>query len=187
MTINRPQDTDRRTVLKTIGTAIVGAVTMTESAVAHEPKGGGKAPVELTWGSDRDEWELLTGNFPTPSDEESHAPLYIIAPVVDSEGNYLSHNGEAQGNTEHGGVTPSPFDEHDHVVPTPGSKKFNANWHTKVVYESNEKDPAQYVGRPPTASEIEADASAGNVVIEDAPNPIDPGEPFVFTCPIRPH
>lgn len=110
MTINRPQDTDRRTILKTFAMDIVGAATMTESAVAHEPKGGGKGPVELTWGSDRGEWESLTGNFPNPSDGESHAPLYILAPVADSQETYLSHNVKTHENIEHGGVTPIPLD-----------------------------------------------------------------------------
>lgn len=182
MTSNEPR-INRRTALKVIGVGVVGGVGFSGKAVAQPP------PDEPTWGSDgTDHWQLMDANNPTPSNHESHRPLYGIAPA----------NG---AHSEHGTHTIGP---HDHVVDTPGSgKAFTAEWHVFLFQEFDESDgwvltngsltgsgDATSDGEGPTITKID------NKVAVNAPDdPDDPNDGDLrlvdtgveFTCPVRPH
>jgi len=164
-----PSHTDRRTVLKTLGTAVAVGAGVTGTAAAHRPGPNGQIPVFLTWG-DHEIWELVDAEPPTrdrdrdaEGDCSAHSPLYLIAPV--------------------GGPHSPQFGDFDQVVPVPGgpnASAFSAQWHPKLVLDEagHPVNTDQDGNLLTSAARIDA---ATNVRIAPL------AESTVFTCPVRPH
>lgn len=152
----------RRTALKAIGVGVVGGLGLSSKAAAQPP------PNEPTWGSDgTDHWQLADANNPTPSDPESHRPLYGIAPAMGAHSPHGTHD----------------IGPHDHVVDTPGSgKAFTANWHVSILFDSdgNLSNGGFSGADPPTISKID------DLVATDPDFILVPTD-IEFTCPVRPH
>lgn len=151
-------DANRRTVLKTIGSGVVGVAALTGVASADH----GERTTFGTWGSDgTDAWEMLdTGHH--PSNDAAHEPLYLIAP---SDGCQSPH---------FGGVA-------DHVLETPGGgNAYSAEWHVKAVVDVTTENLVDFTGESPTISKIdEVVANDEDLIIADTGGH--------FTCPVRPY
>lgn len=181
--MNGLKDTNRRTVLKTIGASVAGGTVLTGTASAddfeypgEQPRVADLPPVFPTWGSDgTDHWEMLDPAAPQNTDHESHRPLYHIAP---SGGDHSPH-----------------FFVLDNVVDTPavGGGDYSAVWDVSFVvddpasfWEAIEKENIQLllatlVSFPePTVSKVEA-------AIENDSDVHEIDIPFQFVCPVRPH
>lgn len=187
-------DTDRRTVLRTIGAGVVGAATVAGSAVGH-PDDESSGPWVPAWFED-DIWELTVrppaGGEPTETPPESHAPIYHIAPGAKPDEGYgcpqfaadVSYlNGyDDFADGPWGTVAWDQTAEHD---------PFSVNWHVHWVFEpgSDPYEPADMVneaavepGGDPVAltdgARLRAAAELGNVDMVDGL--------FIFNCPLRP-
>lgn len=115
----------RRSVLKTIGGAVVGSAGLAGTAAANQSQNA-RPPVVppsffTTWGSDEtDDWELtdVSGDRTEPIGNATK-PYYVIIPT---------------------GLSESPhFFLHDQVVDTPRQNRgaYNANWHAHNVFYDN--------------------------------------------------
>lgn len=205
-------DTNRRTVLKTVGAGIVGGVAVTGTVSAghtddHTPHRPPQTPPGFfpTWGSDEtDDWELTdtSGDRNEPIDQSVKA-YYLIIPT-------------RLGDSPH-------FFGFDQVVDTPPGNQgsYNANWHAHNVFYDNPEH--QHHGKHYNGSMVwnpgsgfvsvsPNDANEGRTGADDFLNTVDQiqtadakgyandvhhkdnipdGAPdifveFTFTCPVRP-
>lgn len=181
-TMEIPNESKRRTVLKTIGAGVVGGTVLTGTAAAHG--GGGRDHRVPTW-FEGQVWEM-TARPPAgsePTDDESHAPIWHIAPAAAgktcpqipaglldfSEMNNTGPFGDGWGSVA--------FDE------TASANPFTTLWHIHWVFEKG--------SQPYTPSDlVNVDQDDNPLIdtstIKNATNVDIVPIPFVFNCPIRP-
>lgn len=162
---------NRRTVLTTIGTGVVGS-TILAGAASGGDTGDERRQDSFTWGRE-DLWEMLASEGPgdDEGDEASHRPIWLIKPMTGTG---------VPGSDHSPHPAPLPFDI-DHVVPIDG-QEFTAQWHVHFVVEEGGSVPGDL-----TRTDQNGDYLISADRIRNATNiDIIPTDE-VFTCPVRPH
>jgi hypothetical protein len=171
----------RRTVLKTIGVGVSAGTIFTGSVAAHG--GGGRDFRVPTW-FEGEIWEMTSKppHGPEPTDDNSHAPIWHIAPAADGK-----ECAQIPGFLDFSNLEKLPQFEGDwssvFFDQTASANPFSTLWHIHWVFEadSGPYSPDDLVnvdqkGSPLTDTETVKNAENIDIV------PI----PFVFNCPIRP-
>lgn len=196
MKMDERNNTNRRTVLKTLGAGFAGGTLGAGSAAAH---GGDQR--EEAWLLD-DVWEMAdrppSGEEPT--DDSSHVPIYYIAPgakpaegydcaqVTLDFGKWETHP-ETKETFKNGKWGEVPVDQTLHDIPPP-EVEFTTLWHEQFVFDKKTFDnksgkdlvPADLVN---TDHEGDPLTNSGRRILK-ATNVEVVSVPFVFNCPARP-
>lgn len=77
--MKQPRDTNRRTVLKTLGAGVAGGTALTGTVSAH---GGGGRDFRLPSWFENSVWELTARPGGLQAAEESHAPIWHLEPGI---------------------------------------------------------------------------------------------------------
>lgn len=164
-----PLDTNRRTVLKTLGASVVSGTVLSGSASADD-SGDERRQDSFAWAQNT-LYDMLESEPHPPDeddegDEEAHRPLWVIATMA----------GTGVDGAEH---SPHPNPQNapiDHVVPV---VDFSAQWHVHLVWEEGTTNFTRIDQNGDYLTSASRIRNATNVDII----PTD----VVFTCPIRPH
>lgn len=171
-----PNESKRRTVLKTIGAGVVGGTVLTGTASAGDT-GDNRRQDSFAW-AQNDLYEMLESephppNKDSEGDEEAHRPLWLI---------------KATGKQH----SPHPNPENlfiDHVVPL---VDFSAQWHVHLVLDA-EKPFIDHDNDPDTDKVPNFVNQVDSGPLLTSANRINNADvhiqetDIVFTCPIRPH
>lgn len=188
--MDRPRPIDRRTVLKTMAAGVAGGTALAGPAAAH----GSDPPRVPSWFED-EIWEMAVRDpvGTDPTDDNSHAPIWQLAPGTDGKScpqvpaGLVDFSFIEDGNTFASGAWASVAFDH-----TLSAFPFSTLWHVHWVFDDGATTPYEpsdlvnasviETGGSPvpltSGSKIRAAESLGNVSIESIP--------FVFNCPIRP-
>lgn len=175
-------DARRRTVLRTMGGAIVGSTVFGGTASASDTSDERRQD-SFAWARN-DLYEMLEAephppNRDSEGNEAAHRPLWIIKSMAGTGVDGSDHS-------PHPNPSGAPI---DHVVPL---ADFSAQWHVHLVVDMEE--PFVDVdgdGEPETPNLVRTDHDAQYLTsanrIQNADNVAILETEVVFTCPIRPH
>lgn len=130
-------------------------------------------PTEIAWGNDK-LWDMLFPHAPSPANDHSLEPIYMVYPNDPSHPQSEGHPGLGIG-------------RHDHVIPVPPHNKgsFSGTWNIVVVLKPEYKDAAapftmnELAGPFKSAEEVQDAVNSGNAFLHDIG--------FNLVCPVRPH
>lgn len=202
-----PKESKRRTVLKTIGAGVVGGTVLTGTAGAH---GGGGRDFRVPVWFETQVWEMTSKppHGPEPTDDNSHAPIWHIAPNADSDAENAQSKAQIPGLIDFSMMEDDPrftgdwgttTDEEGRVVPCSGvlfdqtasANPFSTLWHIHWVFDGRAAkpyEPADLVNEAVTTSGGSPEPLTSGSRIKDAEllgNVVVEDIPFVFNCPIR--
>lgn len=193
------RDTNRRTVLKTIGAGAVGSIALSTPVAAH---GGGGRDQRLPSWFETQLWEMAerppVGQEPT--DHHSHAPIWQIAPDAGDQGcaqipgildfgpfaeaaPFLAEDGSWAADYDgEGNLIPGSGPYMDHTL---SANPFSPIWHVHFVFDKTASFP--YSQSDLVNVDHNDDPLTSGSRIRNATNVVIESVPFVFNCPIRPN
>lgn len=174
-----PLNTDRRTVIKTLGAGVVGGTVLTGRASAGDWNDERRQD-SFTW-AQNELYEMLDSEpedhgQDDEGDEEAHRPLWVIDSMADTGVEGSDHSPHFAGMV-------------DHVVPL---VDFSAQWHVHGVVDSDQPFvDTDGDGKPDFPNFVNQDDSGTYLTsatrVRNASGVKILETPTVFTCPVRPH
>lgn len=188
MKMDEPNNTNRRTVLKTLGAGIAGGTGLVGTAGAHGSDDWGTPAWLLT-----DVWEMAdrepSGEDPT--DHNSHVPIYYIAPAAaDKSCAQVTKDfseWESLSTFEDDMWSSVRVDQTLHDIPPP-EVEFTTLWHEHFVFDGKPSGAnGGYVPDDLVNEDTNGDPlidSGRRILADDSLDLIS--VPLVFNCPARP-